>query len=133
MAWVRSISGRLKSDPRYSIGLAYNPFPWPDMDESALSDIQKLAGEVLIARKTHPNATLADLYDPTTMPPELRKVHQALDTAVDRLYRKDPFLSDRQRVEFLLALYEKERSPLVAAAAKSPRRKKSAAAPIATA
>jgi hypothetical protein len=124
MAWIRSISGRLKSDPRYSIGLAYNPFPWPDMDDAAISNIQNLASAILTARKAHPKASFADLYDPTTMPPELRKAHHALDTAVDRLYRKEPFLSDRQRVEFLLALYEKQRTPLVAAAAKPLRRKK---------
>jgi hypothetical protein len=62
---------------------------------------------VLDARANYPDATLADLYDPDTMPPDLRKAHQALDLAVDRLYRKEPFASDRERVEHLFGLYEK--------------------------
>ncbi len=114
MAWMRSISGRLKSDYRYSIGLAYNPFPWPEVTEAAKATISTLAQKILTERSKHPNATLADLYDPTTMPPSLRKVHEELDKAVDRLYRKDQFASDRERVEFLLPLYEKQRAPLVA-------------------
>jgi hypothetical protein len=126
MAWVRYISGRLKSDYRYSIGLAYNPFPWPEMNDADRSSIQKLADVIVTIRESHSKATLADLYDHTTMPPELRKAHEALDVAVERLYRKEPFVSDRQRVEFLLALYEKYRAPLMSSGAKPGRRKKAA-------
>ena len=72
---------------------------------------------MLDARKNHPESTLADLYDPDTMPPDLRKAHNALDEAVDRLYRKEPFLSDRERVEHLFTLYEKLTAPILAAAA----------------
>ena len=74
------------------------------------------AQAVLDARAQFPTATLADLYDPLTMPAEMHKAHQALDRAVDRCYRPEPFDSDRHRVEYLFALYEKITAPLVAAA-----------------
>ena len=116
MAWLRYIGGRLQSRYRYSIGLVYNPFPWPILNSAAETQITALAQAVLVARATYPGSTLADLYDAASMPAALRKAHQALDVAVDRLYRKEPFTSDRERVEFLLARYEAERSPLVVAA-----------------
>ena len=114
MAWLRHIGGRLKSDYRYSIGLVYNTFPTPprDLDPSKL---EPLAQAVLDARAAHPTATLAELYDPDLMPPNLRRAHQALDRAVDRLYRPGGFASERERVEHLFMLYEKMRAPLQAA------------------
>ena len=117
MAWMRAVTGRMKSDYMYSVGVVYNTFPTPpafvdgDMDKSKL---ETLAQAVLDARAAHPGATLADLYDPDLMPPGLRKAHQALDRAVDRLYRRTPFASERERVEHLFALYEKIRAPLEA-------------------
>ena len=69
---------------------------------------------MLAAREHFPGATLADLYDPVSMPPLLAKAHEQLDRAVERCYRKDPFLSDRQRVEYLFGLYETLAAPLVA-------------------
>ena len=111
MAWLRHIGGRLKSDYRYSIGLVYNTFP-PPPKEADLSKLEPLAQTVLDARAAHPGATLADLYDPDTMPPNLRKAHQALDRAVDRLYRRSGFASERERVEHLLMMYEGLRRPL---------------------
>lgn len=107
MAWMRAITGRMKNDYMYSVGVVYNTFPWPDADDKARAKISSLAQAVLDARANYPDATLADLYDPDTMPPDLRKAHQALDLAVDRLYRKEPFASDRERVEHLFGLYEK--------------------------
>jgi hypothetical protein len=77
---------------------------------------------VLDARAKYPASTLADLYDPLTMPGPLLKAHQTLDRAVDRCYRKEPFESDRQRVEYLFALYEKMTAPLMPPA--KPRRKR---------
>ena len=67
---------------------------------------------MLDARTAHPGATLADLYDPDLMPPNLRKAHHALDRAVDRLYRPGGFASERERVEHLFGLYEKMTAPL---------------------
>ena len=111
MAWLRHVGGRLESRYRYSIGLVYNPFPMPDAGED-LQKLNPLAQAVLDARAAHPEATLADLYDPDLMPPDLRKAHQALDRAVDRLYRPKGFASERERVEHLFVLYERMCSPL---------------------
>lgn len=118
MAWLRHIGGRLKSDYRYSIGLVYNTFPWPDATPAQQKKIETLAQAVLDARALPKNATssLADLYDPDTMPAELRKAHCDLDRAVDKLYRAKPFGSDRERVEHLFPLYEALVQPTSAAA-----------------
>ena len=113
MAWLRHVGGRLKSDYRYSIGLVYNTFPMPP-EKPDLSKLEPLAQAVLDARAAHPDATLADLYDPDLMPPDLRKAHQALDRAVDKLYRRSGFASERERVEHLFMLYEKMSAPLEA-------------------
>ena len=117
MAWLRHVGGRLKSDYRYSIGLVYNTFPTPPGfgNESAdSSKLEPLAQAILDARTTHSNATLAELYDPDLMPPNLRRAHQALDRAVDRIYRRAGFSSERERVEHLFMLYEKMQAPLEA-------------------
>jgi len=94
MAWLRHIGGRLESRYRYSSGLVYNTFPLPPKDAD-LSKLEPLAQAVLDARAAHPGATLADLYDPLTMPPNLRRAHLRLDRAVDRLYRRSGFASER--------------------------------------
>lgn len=112
MCWLRAIGGRLKSDYRYSIGLVYNTFPLPPSSEAELSKLAQLAQAVLDARSSHNGATLADLYDPDLMPTNLRKAHQTLDKAVDKLYRKGGFSSDSERLEHLLGLYEKMTIPL---------------------
>ncbi|MDQ6702461.1 MAG: N-6 DNA methylase, partial [Pseudomonadota bacterium] len=121
MAWLRNIGGRLKNDYRYSSGIVYNPFPWPQLDDAAKTKLEKLAKTVLDGRAAHEGATFADLYGPV-MPEDLRKAHRALDEAVDRLYRKEPFASDRERVEHLFGLYEKLTAPMLAAAAAKPKR-----------
>jgi hypothetical protein len=87
MAWVRVICGRLKSDYRYSKEIVYNNFPWPDADDKQISGIEKLAQAVLDARAMFADFSLADLYDPPAMPPELLKAHLNLDRAVMKLYR----------------------------------------------
>lgn len=113
MAWMRLVSGRLKSDYRYSNTLVYNNFPWPEAaSEAQRATVEKAAQAVLNARAQFPDSTLADLYDPTTMPPVLAKAHADLDRAVDRCYRKEPFPHDRARVEHLFALYETLAAPL---------------------
>lgn len=122
MAWLRHIGGRLESRYRYSIGLVYNTFPWPDATGKQETEVQTLAQAVLDARAAWPTSSLADLYDPDTMPANLRKAHTALDVAVDRLYRKKPFDSDRDRVEHLFGLYEKLVNPLEADAEKQNKR-----------
>lgn len=87
MAWVRVVCGRLKSDYDYSIKIVYNNFPWPKMTAKQKEKIERTAQGILDARAKYPNSSLADLYDETTMPPELVKAHQANDRAVMEAYR----------------------------------------------
>ncbi|MDE0404223.1 MAG: hypothetical protein OXI53_02820 [Nitrospira sp.] len=123
MAWLRHVGGRLKSDYRYSIGLVYNTFPTLPKG-SDLSKLEPPAQIILDARATHPDSTLADLYDPNLMPQNLRKAHKALDRTVDKLYCRTGFASERERVEHLFMLYEKMRAPLKAAMQANPKRQK---------
>lgn len=114
LAWMHLIGGRMKSDPRYSVKLVYNNFPWPQqVSDKHHKAVEDKAQAVLDTRALFPEATLADLYDPLTMPAPLVKAHDALDRAVDRCYREKPFENDRQRVEFLFALYEQLTAPLL--------------------
>ncbi|MHB1231475.1 MAG: class I SAM-dependent DNA methyltransferase [Burkholderiales bacterium] len=127
MAWVRYVCGRLKSDFRYSNSIVYNNFPWPDLPspgagappsptsgrgEVLREKIEAAAQAVLDARAQFPDATLADLYDPLTMPPVLVRAHQKLDAAVDAAYGKKSFKNDAERVAFLFELYQKYTSLL---------------------
>jgi len=112
-AWVRVVCGRLKSDYRYSNSIVYNNFPCPESPtEKQKSDIEKCAQAVLDARMQFPDSSLADLYDPLTMPPVLLKAHQALDKAVDAAYGKTNFKTEAERVAFLFELYQKYTSLL---------------------
>jgi len=86
MAWVRAVGGRLKSDYRYSNKMIYNNFPWPTPTDEQKARIEQTAQGILDARALYPDASLADLYDELTMPPELRKAHQANDRAVMAAY-----------------------------------------------
>ncbi len=129
MAWVRQVCGRLKSDFRYSVKLVYNNFPWPlDATKAQRAKVEESAGKVLEVRQKYLDggATLADLYDPLTMPAPLLKAHQALDRAVDRCYRAKKFDNERERVEHLFQLYEQLTAPLAPTALpkKSRRRRK---------
>lgn len=106
MAWARHIGGRIKSDVRLSGQLVYNNYPWPK-DPSAVNvtKVEGAAQAVLDERAEHPDASLADLYDPLTMPAGLRKAHGKLDRAVDGCYRRNPFPDARLRFEYLFALW----------------------------
>jgi hypothetical protein len=116
MAWVRQVAGRLKSDFRYSAKLVYNNFPWPqDVSDAKRITVEEAAQGVLDARQAHPDSTLADLYDPLSMPVGLVKAHAKLDRAVDRCYRSQPFANERNRVEYLFNLYQKLAAPLLTA------------------
>lgn len=108
MAWVKSVCGRLENRFRYSKDIVYNNYPWPENpSDKQIKAIEIAAQKVLDARQQFPNSSLADLYDPLTMPPALVKAHNALDKAVDLAYRPQAFTSDSNRMEFLFNLYEK--------------------------
>ena len=125
MAWVRYVAGRLEKSIIDIHQIVYNNFPWPsDPTDKQKAAIEEAAQGVLDARAAHPDASLADLYDPVAMPPDLRKAHQALDKAVDAAYGKKTFASDAERVAFLFELYHKYTSLLPGPEAPK-RRKKS--------
>ncbi len=108
MTWVRYVCGRMKSDYSYSNSVVYNNFPWPESpSEKQIKAVEVAAQNVLEVRKQFPDSSLADLYDPNTMPPVLVKAHQGLDKAVDSCYRSQPFTSESKRIEFLFELYDK--------------------------
>ena len=86
MAWMRVVCGRLKSDYSYSNTIVYNNFPWPTPTAEQQKKIEATAQDILNARNLYPNSSLADLYDPLTMPPELQKAHTANDKAVMQAY-----------------------------------------------
>jgi hypothetical protein len=128
MDWMRAVAGRLESRYRYSNNLVYNNFPWPKPPEAQQKEIAEYANKVLQARAEQlppkGKATLADLYDPLTMPSDLHKAHQKLDAAVDKAYRKEPFKTARERVEFLFKLHSEITEPMNALAAQKPKRKR---------
>lgn len=132
-AFMRFTCGRLKSDFRYSNTIVYNNFPWPGFAGEALSDKHRIAIEqaaqcVLDARAQFADSSLADLYDPLTMPPALLKAHQKLDAAVDAAYLnsggKKAYASDAERVAFLFELYQRITSLLPVPSDKKSRKTK---------
>jgi hypothetical protein len=113
MTWVKYVCGRIKSDFRYSNTLVYNNFPWPEsLPKQKIKGVEKLAEQVLKVRERYPESSLADLYDPLTMPADLVRAHQDLDKFVDTCYRPQPFDTEMQRIEFLFELYKKYTQPL---------------------
>ena len=122
-AWVRYTCGRLKSDFRYSAAIVYNNFPWPESpSDKQRAAVESAAQSVLDTRARFPGSSLADLYDPLTMPPALLKAHHQLDAAVDAAYGRKSFKSDAERVAFLFELYQRCTSLLPAEPAKRARR-----------
>jgi type I restriction-modification system DNA methylase subunit len=108
MAWIKTVCGRLESRFRYSNEIVYNNFPWPENPtEKQIKAIELAAQKVLDSRAEFPNASLADLYDPLSMPAALIKAHSELDKAVDLAYRAQAFTAEANRMEFLFGLYEK--------------------------
>ena len=104
MAWTRAVCGRLEMRYRYSNKIVYNNYPWPDATEAQQEKIAELAQGVLDARALYPESSLADLYDPLTMPPELVVAHRKLDAAVEKAYGRR-FADDAERVAFLFEKY----------------------------
>ena len=105
MAWMRHVCGRLKSDYRYSGGIVYNNFPWPEPAEEQKSAVESAARAVLDVRARYPDSSFADLYDPNSMPSDLLRAHQKLDRTVEKAYRAKPFSNDADRAAFLFERY----------------------------
>lgn len=107
MSWIKYICGRIKSDYRYSNELVYNNYPFPkNVSEKQKKAVEEKAQNVLNIRSQFSDCSLADLYDPLSMPPNLKKAHQELDKAVDNCYGSKSFKNDKERIEFLFGLYE---------------------------
>lgn len=109
MVWVRVVGGKLETRYRYSAGLCYNPYPFPKLSSSQKEEIEEAATDILITREPYltMGKTLADLYDPETMPADLKQAHERLDDIVESCYPGYPFASDEARLECLFKLYEK--------------------------
>ena len=113
MTWVKYVCGRLKSDYRYSNEVVYNNYPFPqNVSEANKKKVEEAAQVVLDTRLKYPSSSLADLYNPLSMPPDLVKAHQALDKAVDLCYRPQAFVSELARIEYLFGLYEAYTAPM---------------------
>ena len=107
MAWMRAVCGRLKSDYRYSNTIVYNNFPWPSPSDEQKTKIEQTAQGILDARALYPDSSLADLYDELTMPPELRRAHQANDRAVMAAYGFSLKMKESECTAALMNLYQK--------------------------
>ena len=107
LLWASSIGGKLKSDFRYSSTLSYNTFPFPKIDKKQEELLGQYVFDILAARANHIGRTLAWMYSSQTMPADLKKAHKALDEAIEKCYRLQPFNSDSERLEHLYKLYEK--------------------------
>lgn len=106
MYWTKAFCGRMKSDYRYSNTIVYNTFPWPKTSESEKKLIEKTAQAILDARELYPDCSLSDLYDPLTMPEELKKAHRENDNAVMDAYGLDKDLSESEIIAELLKMYQ---------------------------
>lgn len=105
--WMKSVGGKLKTDYRYSTALCYNTFPFPKINEEQKERLSALAENILLTRENHTEMTLGEMYNPESMPQDLKYAHQAMDIAVEQCYRPEPFTSDEERLEYLFKLYEK--------------------------
>jgi hypothetical protein len=105
MAWVRAVAGRLKTDLRYSSALCYNAFPVPVLTDQNKADLSRCTDDILLAREAHFPTTIADLYDPETMPADLRAAHERNDETLERIYIGRRFKNDTERLEKLFELY----------------------------
>lgn len=106
MIWTGTVCGRFGDGFRYSSGLCYNTFPFPDICETQKIILEDHVFNVLDEREKHPEKTMAELYDPDKMPDGLRQAHHEMDRTVEQCYRKKPFKSDEERLEYLFKLYE---------------------------
>ena len=105
--WVRAVGGALETRIRYSATLCYNTFPFPKINDEQKERLSALAENILLTRENHTEMTLGEMYNPESMPQDLKYAHQAMDIAVEQCYRPEPFTSDEERLEYLFKLYEK--------------------------
>jgi len=119
LVWIATVCGKLKTDFRYSNTLGWNTFPVPTLTDKNKADLTRCAEDILLAREHHFPATIADLYDPDTMPPDLRAAHERNDEVLERIYIGRRFKNDTERLEKLFDLYTKMTAATSAQMAKS--------------
>jgi hypothetical protein len=107
LVWISAVCGKLKTDYRYSNTLGWNTFPVPLLTEKNREDLKKCAENILLARETHFPATIADLYEPDSMPQNLQNAHDRNDELLERIYIGRRFKNDTERLEKLFELYTK--------------------------
>jgi hypothetical protein len=107
LAWVHAVGGKLKGDFRYSAIICYNTFPIPTLTEKNRADLTRCAEFILLTREAHFPTTIAELYDPDNMPPDLREAHELNDEVLERIYIGRRFRNDTERLEKLFDLYTK--------------------------
>lgn len=105
--WVRAVCGQLETRIRYSNTLGWNTFPVPTLTDKNKDDLTRCAEDILLAREAHFPATIADLYNPETMPADLREAHERNDEVLERIYIGRRFKNDTERLEKLFELYTK--------------------------
>jgi hypothetical protein len=106
MVWVRNVGGKLESRIRYSKDICYNTFPFPNITNKQKENLNLYVFAILDERAKYPSKTMAQIYNPTTMPKGLLKAHQELDIAIEQCYRLQPFKNDTERLEYLFKQYE---------------------------
>jgi hypothetical protein len=106
MVWVKAVGGKLETRMSYSSSICYNTFPFPEISNRQKENLNQYVFDVLDERAKHPSKTMAQLYNPDTMPKGLLKAHQELDTAIEQCYRLQPFKNDTERLEYLFKQYE---------------------------
>ena len=111
LVWIATVCGKMKTDFRYSNTLGWNTFPVPALTEKNKADLTRCAEDILLAREAHFPSTIADLYDPDAMPPDLRAAHERNDEVLERIYIGRRFRNDTERLEKLFELYTKMASP----------------------
>ncbi|MCH5234678.1 MAG: class I SAM-dependent DNA methyltransferase [Muribaculaceae bacterium] len=108
MVWVRAVAGRMKMDMQYGNTTCYNTFPFPKLNHEQKEELERLAQNILNIRDMNFDMTLGEMYNPESMPEELKQAHHELDLAVEKIYRTEPFQSDEERLEHLFKLYSKK-------------------------
>lgn len=107
MLWIKYLSGKLESRIRYSSSICYNTFPIPKLSVKDKERMELSTFTILSVRENYPDKTLAELYDPLNMPEDLRQAHEKNDLIIENIYRKEPFLSNEEKIEYLFSLYKK--------------------------
>lgn len=103
---AKAVGGKLETRLRYSVSMVYNTFPFPNISDKQKENLNLYVFAILDERAKHPSKTMAQLYNPDTMPKGLLKAHQELDTAIEQCYRLQPFKNDTERLEYLFKQYE---------------------------